>query len=412
MDEARIGAAPPERMHALDAVRAFALLLGVVFHATMSFIPAPVRLWPVEDSHRSLTLAVVFFSTHVFRMMTFFLIAGFFGRLMLQRRGTKGFVADRLRRIALPLIVGWPILFVAIMAVSIWASASGNGGVPANTPAPPWPTFPDFPLTHLWFLYVLLEFYAVTLVARAIAGALDRQGLWAARLDTAIRAIMRTPFAPMILALPLALAFAAEPKWPIVFGIPTPDSSLVTNAQALVGFGGAFAFGWLLHRQIDVMGEMERRWRLNLCVAVGLIAACLAMGVGTHFQPATGPLRFVGAGAYAMASWTATFAVIGVAQRFLSGFSPARRYIADSSYWLYLIHLPIVIALQGLVSRWDLPWPVKFGVILMAGFGLMFASYQLLVRHSFIGAWLNGRRLPRRARAGAQAGLTLSETTR
>ena len=28
-----------ERVHALDAVRAFALLLGVVFHAGFSFIP-------------------------------------------------------------------------------------------------------------------------------------------------------------------------------------------------------------------------------------------------------------------------------------------------------------------------------------------------------------------------------------
>ncbi len=412
MDEVRIRSAAPERMHALDAVRGFALLLGIVFHATMSFIPAPVRLWPVEDSHRSLALAGLFFTTHVFRMMTFFLIAGFFARLMIQRRGVRGFVADRLKRIALPLVVGWPILFAAIIAVSIWASVSGNGGVAANTPTPPWPTFPNFPLTHLWFLYVLLEFYAAMLIARAVTGALDRQGRWAARVDAATRTVMRGPFAPMILALPLALAFAADEKWLIIFGIPTPDSSFVTNLQALIGFGGAFAFGWLLHRQIDLMGEMERRWRVNLSLAIGLIVACLAIGAATHFQAATGWLRFVGAVAYAMASWTSTFAVIGVAQRFLSGFSPVRRYIADSSYWLYLIHLPIVLALQAVVSRWDLPWPVKFAAILIVAFGSMFASYQLLVRHSFIGAVLNGRRQPRRATPGLPSGMPLSETMR
>jgi peptidoglycan/LPS O-acetylase OafA/YrhL len=75
-----------------------------------------------------------------------------------------------------------------------------------------------------------------------------------------------------------------------------------------------------------------------------------------------------------------------------SGFSPARRYAADASYWLYLVHLPIVIALQVAVSRLDWPWPVKFAAILVVVFPLLFASYQLLVRSSFVGAVLNGRR--------------------
>jgi hypothetical protein len=31
-------------------------------------------------------------------------------------------------------------------------------------------------------------------------------------------------------------------------------------------------------------------------------------------------------------------------------FSPVRRYIADASNWLYLIHLPIVMVLQAMVA--------------------------------------------------------------
>ena len=68
----------PERLQAPDAVRGFALLLGIVFHATLSFVPAPSRLWFIQDSHPSATLAVLFFAIHMFRMKTFFLIAGFF----------------------------------------------------------------------------------------------------------------------------------------------------------------------------------------------------------------------------------------------------------------------------------------------------------------------------------------------
>src|SRR5579871_478197 len=73
--------AAPERLHALDAVRGGALLLGIVYHATLSFIPSTARIWIAEDINRSYALAVVFFASHVFRMTTFFLVAGFFAHL-------------------------------------------------------------------------------------------------------------------------------------------------------------------------------------------------------------------------------------------------------------------------------------------------------------------------------------------
>ncbi|MDR3472182.1 MAG: acyltransferase family protein, partial [Devosia sp.] len=186
--------AAPERMHALDAVRGLALVLGVVFHAAFSFVPSRAPIWVVADSHPSLTLGIAFFSLHVFRMTTFFMIAGFFARMSLGRRGVKGFVADRLRRIAIPLVVGWPLLFAAIVAVSLWAVMSARHGAPPTGPAPAFPRFPNFPLTHLWFLYVLLELYAGALVARGAAALADRGGRARAAVDRGVAAVMATPF--------------------------------------------------------------------------------------------------------------------------------------------------------------------------------------------------------------------------
>ena len=47
-----------ERLHALDAVRGFALIAGIIFHATVSFLPGPkgVPLWIVTDSQPSVVL--------------------------------------------------------------------------------------------------------------------------------------------------------------------------------------------------------------------------------------------------------------------------------------------------------------------------------------------------------------------
>jgi peptidoglycan/LPS O-acetylase OafA/YrhL len=176
--------------------------------------------------------------------------------------------------------------------------------------------------------------------------------------------------------------------------VRTPDQSLVTNLQAVIGFGTAFGFGWLLHRQVDLLQILERRWLLNLVLAIGLIAASFVLASMPPPRPEA--VRFAGATCYALAIWTTTFAAIGVALRFLAGFSAARRYLADASYWIYLIHMPIVTVLQVAVATLDWPWPVKFASLLAIAFTVMFASYQLLVRHSFIGAVLNGRRMPRR----------------
>ena len=395
----------PERLHALDAVRGFALLLGIVLHATLSFIPSPTRIWIIQDSHPSITLGVLFFVIHVFRMTTFFLIAGFFARLSFHRRETWGFIGDRLQRIALPLLVGWPILFAVMGVVVYWAASFPNGG---PLPGPPrWPpVLPKFPLTHLWFLYVLLEFYVAVLVLRAGVVWLDQNGRVRDRVDRLVGLVMRSRFAPALLAVPIGIALCLDPTWIGWLGVQTPDSSLVINLQALMCYGTAFGIGWLLHRQIDLIRILEQRWLLNLVLATVLIAASFLLAGASTLRPRPvnyETIRLAGAVCYALAIWTTTFGAIGLALRFLSDFSPARRYLADASYWLYIIHLPILMALQVAVSQLDWPWPVKFGAIMLVALPLMFASYQFLVRYSFLGAVLNGRRVRRGGQLGPTA---------
>jgi peptidoglycan/LPS O-acetylase OafA/YrhL len=399
----------PERLHALDAVRGFALIAGIVFHATVSFLPGPagVPLWIVMDSHRSLSLAVLFHLLHTFRMTAFFLIAGFFAHLTFHRRGQQGFIADRLKRIGVPLLVGWPLVFAAVVVVTIWAAIQSAHGHPLPPP-PAYPGFPAFPLTHLWFLYLLLWFYATILVLRAMASRLDRGGWLGAAADRVVGVLIGNPLGIVALAAPAAIALYLTPGWMMWFGVPTPDSSLLPNDAASTAYFAAFGCGWLLHRRTDLLEVLRRRWPLNLPIAIACSAAGFAI-VGlapqlTPSAPGLGKLAF--AFVYSLAGWSWSFALIGLALRYLSGHSPTRRYLADASYWLYIVHLPLVMALQTWVAPLEWAWPVKFAVILAVAFPLMLGSYELLVRHSFIGAILNGRRIPWPSRA--KSGLPLA----
>ena len=91
-----------DRFHALDAVRAGALLLGIVLHACMSFF-LPI---PAMDVSQNGTLAVLFYVIHIFRMSLFFMLAGFFAHMTFYRRGTRAFIRERFKRIVLPMVIG------------------------------------------------------------------------------------------------------------------------------------------------------------------------------------------------------------------------------------------------------------------------------------------------------------------
>src|SRR5262249_19022827 len=150
--------------------------------------------------------------------------------------------------------------------------------------------------------------------------------------------------------------------------------------------------GWMLHRQTHLLDVIQRRWPLHLVLAVAATVGCLAhLGLTPDVEIAPRSAEtYTYAAMYALAVWSWTLGLIGLALRYLANYSAARRYIADASYWLYLIHLPIVLALQIVVSQYAWPWPFKFALILGVAFPIMFVSYRYCVRNTFIGAVLNG----------------------
>jgi len=96
------GAPESVRRHDLDAVRSFAMSLGVVLHAclSLSFIP-----WPITDEVRTEGMTGLFAFIHGFRMPLFFLLSGYFAVMLWQRRGARGLISHRVRRVLVPMVV-------------------------------------------------------------------------------------------------------------------------------------------------------------------------------------------------------------------------------------------------------------------------------------------------------------------
>lgn len=389
-----------DRLHALDAVRAGALLLGVVFHASLSFMEP--RIWVVGDDSTSPVMNGTYFVLHIFRMTVFFLIAGFFARMVLHRRGTGGFVRDRAKRILAPFLIFWPLVMVSTVAVIFWAASQAGEA----SPPPPPVNAHTFPLTHLWFLYWLLLFYAGALLLRWIASLVDRDGAVRSKVvDRAVKAVVRAELTPIVFGGPLCLALILKPDWLMWFGVPAAENGVIPNTAALIAYAAAFGFGWLLQRQVDVLRVWEQRYVRNLVVAVVLtgVAMWLAGPSPVQTPAAQDGKRVLYAIVYTLAIWAWTMGLIGLALRHLSARNPAIRYVADGSYWIYIAHLPLVMALQAALAQVPIPWFAKYLLILLIAFPLLLLSYTYLVRYTFLGALLNGRKHRREAKPQGEA---------
>ena len=380
--------APGQRWHDLDAVRALALLSGVALHGVMAYMSP--RVWIIGDSHTSGGADVLFYVIHIFRMTLFFMLAGFFARQMMASKGVAGFVGNRLKRIALPLVAFWPLVMAAIVVMLIVA----NPAAPGAAPVPPPPLGVNtFPLTHLWFLYALLLLYAGAVIVKLMTDLLHIGGWLGRRLDAVVTGLTRWDLISLVLAAPVAAVFYANPHWMMWFGIATPDTGLVPNTMAVTGFTTAFLFGWWLNRSPDLLDHIARRtWVYGLAAAAGTWWCLSAVGQAPVLAPADGHAHPLYAIIYPLTTWSWTLALVGAARLALRRENPLIRRLADASYWIYIVHVPLVLLFQWLVLPLDLVPIGKFAIVLSATLLTGLLSYQLVVRYSFIGTILNGRK--------------------
>jgi len=387
--------APSARLDYLDATRAFALLLGVVFHASLSFSPY-FMAWAVQDVSTSPCVNAFFTISHSFRMELFFLLAGFFGQVTFHRKGSVAFVLGRLLRLGVPFVLGWFV--VRPLLVAGWMMGSANVRGPVDVAAVLRAGWQDmvqhlphgmFVGSHLWFLYYLALITGAALVVRAAvyAGPWQRGVIRAADGTTAW--IARSRLALPALVGPTVVALLAMAHW----AVDTPSESLQLDWPVLAVYGGFFGLGWMFGRRretIETFGRLSPdRWVL---LAIGLAGAVILSPVEHDpANPHSAAARFGFCVCDAAMMWSLVSMTLAVSRRVFGQRRPWVRYVADSSYWMYLIHLPIVVFLQVAVADVNCSWMLKLLAISGSAIAFSLLTYDLLVRGTVIGRVLNGR---------------------
>ncbi len=96
------------REHHWDSLRAFLMLLGIPYHAAMVYHSR--ILWDVQSPDKSELLTFVSGVLVSFRMPAFFIVAGYFAAMMLEKRPAAEWLQGRLIRLGIPFLTGLVLL--------------------------------------------------------------------------------------------------------------------------------------------------------------------------------------------------------------------------------------------------------------------------------------------------------------
>lgn len=336
------------REPALDAARAIAMVLVVATHAALSFMVTPIG-WAVQDRSQHLGVDLFVWIVRAFAMPSFFWLSGYFSRVVLERGGVHGFVRHRVVRILIPLALAIVPCSLGLSALWDWGHVvSVRADVAANIPKLRSSELPIV-LGHLWYLYYLLWLSLVALIAR--------------------RVTLRRPNGLAVTAIPAAVTFGVLATLHAVH-TDTPLGFL-PDLPIAVYMGAYFAWGWWTRPdQLARYGELAWQALAIAPLLLGVVCITLYRGVAAPWYASAASALFT----IAMMA-----GLLGLCVRY-AGANRLVALVSAASYWCYIVHLPIVVALQIAVARSAVPGPIKYVAIVAITMVICVASYALFER--------------------------------
>lgn len=403
VDKAAPAASGRPRENAVDLLRAGAILLVVTLHSALAYIhqEIPALVWAVHDPAGTTRAFDLFcwWSMSVSNAM-FFLISGYLAAGIWASRGLLGFWANRGRRIVLPFLVG----MVLIAPLSLYAWYYGWLAMGRATPREiaKWRfSYPGFQENlygpgHLWFLYYLIMMLCVFTCGHLIGGPWR----WVER--TMGRLGARGLGLPVLGAI--STVFLGAHLY--FYGI---DAALDRHNSFVPDFlrvGHYFMFFLVGVGLRGIPGSLAGLWPRSawlLACSVPVFAARALLLSQDWVQPLPFAGRAVMTVLGGFFSWLTVLGLLGTATRFVRAPMRSVRYLADGSFWIYLIHMPLVGVLQADLLGVPIHPGVKFALVWVITMGLGVATYQVMVRHTFIGMFLHGPK-PRWSEVAAAIG--------
>ena len=400
---ARAGPATPAsapatgRRYELDWLRAFVVLGLIPIHAAVIFSSTADAYLKNSQTSESMALLGAFAGT--WGMPLLFVVAGASAYFALNHRSGSRYLMERVQRLIVPFVFAT----LTIIPIQVYAVAVSNPeliqtfNVPIHDP--------NFTSSFLAFIVEYLRDYAYFLthfsptlaivfwghlwfIPRLFAYALLTLPLFfwlksprGARLVVALGKLMRYPGAIFLFAVPLIITemfVRGTDLIAITAGWPLYDDWVQFSFYLIY-----FVYGYLAFAISTMPAAIARHgW---IALALGIAGFALALAIAQKGTLTSDPLNYslgyiFGAPIRGFVSWFWVVAVLSLALHKLTFTNGLLRYLNDAAFPIYVLHMPVVTVVGMYVIALDIPWALKFVLIIAAALTLTLATYELIVR--------------------------------
>ena len=371
-----------ERIVYIDYLRNFANLVRCFIHASVPYMITDAPMWPVNEKG-SWFFDFTIFELHLFVMELFFMISGFMFAMELNNKSTRKIIKNRFKRIVIPFIFGLVLVVPIVLSMFTISNYSGltllQIDVLKHSYFSGWSLgFENFfPTAHLWFLYYLIIFYALTIFLRKI--------------------LLKIKFFSIVylfagIFVSITCMFFMN-RW-----IVDNPITLVPDPPSFIHYFCFFLIGFFVYKSEKLL--LSLKTHANKILMIGIVFGVFSIIPQLWFTKTDLPyyiyIKSLAIILSCSAIYFLTIGIWGYFSKLQIKDSKILRYLTDSSYWVYLSNMPFVVIFHILFIPLDIPIYVKFIFSFIGALTLSFLTYEFLVRYTFIGGILNKRRFRNR----------------
>jgi len=373
---------PTVRLHYLDWLRVLAIFFVFVFHAIHVF---DFGGWQIKNPDQSELITIILTLLSLWGMPFFFLVAGAASWFALQRRAPHQYLSERLKRLAIPYVVG-TLLFSPLQYFLWWKNQVflGKAGLTfaefIQGELPPFdPTLlhaPGFSPKwigtgfHLWFIGFLFLYAVITLPL--FRWLMTETGL---RVRTALGTLCRRPGGITVLVLAfIAVELALRPFFP-----REHDWADFLFRMCF------FILGFVLYSSEDIAPAVRRDWWVLSTLGTACVAALLGMYLADlpvfewSGDPST-PWFYLIHSATTIIAYSYSLVMLFVGMRFLNFTNRLLVYSQEAVLPFFMLHQPAIVVIAFFVVQWNAGIPLKLVTVLVTSFVVCLGLYELVIR--------------------------------
>jgi len=349
--KAALKMAPVTRIYFIDNLKVLLAVLVVLHHAAQPYGPGG-GWWIASDPYNILDFVVlgIFMAVNAsFLMGLFFMISAYFVPSSLERKGAAKFIKDRLVKLGVPIL----IFFFGVFPVMGYLL---NGQ-------------PSITLGHLWFLALLLIFSTVY------------TAYWLLKKPT-LKVKRAFPGNAIITAFAVAMALIT-----FVVAIWSPENRWVPlglfEPYHLTQYVMLFAAGIVAYREGWIDALPKATAKLWSRIALLMVPLLLIVGAVTNSAEFSGGLTLaslLGTTWEAFMCVSMCIALLALFKNRFNSQGPVAKALADNSFTVYLIHIPIIVFLQYMLVGVAIDPLIKFAIVGTIGVPLTFAISHYVIR--------------------------------